>query len=44
MRKGEDFYNLVSVDGEGFDSEVREKIFNGLEEATGLDYNVFYNL
>lgn len=44
MRKGEDFYALASVDGEGFDSDVREKIFNGLEEAIGLDYNVFYNL
>lgn len=44
MRKGEDFYKVASVDGEGFDSAVREHIFDGMSEALDIDYDHLYNL
>lgn len=37
-----DFYKVASQDGSGFDSEVREEIFNGLVENLGGDYDDYY--
>ena len=42
MQKGADFYKIASVDGEGFDSDVREKLFNGMSDRLGLDYDDIY--
>lgn len=42
MKKGRDFYEVASVDGGGFDSDVREKIFNGMADTLGLDYDDIY--
>jgi len=42
MQKGEDFYTKASVDGKGFDSAVREKIFEGMADKLGLDYDDIY--
>ena len=37
-----DFYKVASQDGSGFDSDVREEIFNGLVENLGGDYDDYY--
>ena len=42
MQKDNDFYKLASVDGQGFDSDVREKLFAGMEDSLGLDYDDIY--
>lgn len=42
MQKGGDFYHDASVDGNGFDSDVREKLFNGMSDSLGLDYDDIY--
>ena len=41
-QEGGDFYTVASQNGKGFDSEVREKIFNGLVEHLGGDYDDYY--
>lgn len=43
MQNGEDFYKYASVNGEGFDSAVREKIFSGMSDHLGLDYDNIYD-
>lgn len=43
MQNGEDFYKYASVNGEGFDSAVREKIFSGMSDRLGLDYDDIYD-
>ena len=43
MKAGEDIYELASVDGQGFDSAVREGIFVMLEMVLGIDYDTIYN-
>lgn len=40
MLKHEDIYEILNVG----DSVIREKVFNGLVEATGYDYDYFYYL
>lgn len=42
MQKGGDFYHDASVDGKGFDSEVRENLFTGMSDTLGLDYDDVY--
>lgn len=44
MRQGKNFYELASVDGEGFDSAVREYIFDGISEVLGVSYDHIYNV
>lgn len=44
MRQGEDFYKLASIDDRGFDSAVREYIFDGISEALGVSYDHIFNL
>ena len=39
---GGDFYTVASQDGSGFDSAVREEIFNGLVENLGGEYDDYY--
>lgn len=43
MQKGNDIYKIASVDGQGFDSDVREKIFSAMADKLGLDYDDIYN-
>ena len=43
MQNGQDFYEYASEGGHGFDSAVREKIFKGMSERLGLDYDDIYN-
>jgi len=38
LADGGDIYEAIAVP----DSVVRERVFEGLEEGTGLDYDVFY--
>ena len=42
--EAEDFYKYASEGGKGFDSAVREEIFNGMEEYHGKPYDHFYDL
>ena len=42
MKNGKDFYEVASVNGEGFDSAVREKLFDGMANALGLEYDDVY--
>lgn len=44
MKQGKDLYELCSVNGERFDTAVREEIFIGLEEVSHKPYNYFYQL
>lgn len=44
MKKGGDFYRYASEDGDGFDSAVREEIFEGLSRYHKKPYDHFYNL
>lgn len=44
MRDGEDFYITASVDGEGFDSAVREGLFNIMEQALNINYDEIYDM
>ncbi len=37
-----DFYKVASSDGSGFDSAVREEIFNGMVENLGGEYDDYY--
>lgn len=41
-QEGGDFYTIASQDGKGFDSAVREEIFNGLVENLGGEYDDYY--
>lgn len=43
MQKGDDFYKVASVNGDGFDSAVREKIFDAMATKLGLQYDDIYN-
>ena len=43
VQNGEDFYKYASVGGKGFDSAVREKIFSGIADRLGVDYDDIYN-
>ena len=43
MQQGENIYVIASVDGEGFDSDVRETIFNAISEAFHIAYEDVYN-
>ncbi len=43
MQNGESVYVIASVDGEGFDSVVREGIFNIIEQALNIEYDTIYN-
>ena len=38
----DDFYEIASQDGKGFDSDVREEIFNGFVENLGGEYDDYY--
>lgn len=42
MQAGEDFYEIASVDGTGFDSAVRENIFSGMSEILDIPYDEIY--
>lgn len=42
MQAGEDFYRIASKDGEGFDSAVREGIFEIISKAFKIPYNTVY--
>ena len=42
MQAGEDFYRIASTDGEGFDSAVREGIFEIISKAFKIPYNTVY--
>lgn len=39
-----DFYSYASEGGKGFDSEVREEIFEGLSKHHGKPYDYYYDL
>lgn len=43
MQNGDDFYKIASRNGQGFDSAVREKIFDGISRKLGIDYDDIYN-
>lgn len=43
VKNGDDFYEYASVNGNGFDSAVREKIFDGISRNLGVDYDDIYN-
>lgn len=43
MQKGGDFYKDASTTGKGFDSAVREKLFSGMADSLGVDYDTIYN-
>jgi len=42
MQSGEDFYRIASEDGEGFDSAVREGIFEIISKAFKIPYDTVY--
>ena len=42
MQDGEDFYEIASVDGTGFDSAVRENIFSGMSDILDIPYDEIY--
>lgn len=42
MQAGEDFYRVASEDGEGFDSAVRESIFEIISKAFKIPYDTVY--
>lgn len=42
MQAGEDFYRIASDDGEGFDSAVREGIFEIISKAFKIPYDAVY--
>ena len=44
MKQGKDVYEVASVDGDGFDSDVREKIFTAMSNSLNIDYDDIYNL
>ena len=44
MKQGKDVYEVASVDGDGFDSDVREKIFTAMSDSLNIDYDDIYNL
>lgn len=43
MKQGKDVYEIASVGGQGFDSAVREGLFNIISNALGIDYEVIYD-
>ena len=43
MKDGKDVYKVASVDGNGFDSAVREEIFNGMSETLNIRYDTIYH-
>ena len=42
MQAGEDFYEIASIDGTGFDSAVRENIFSGMSDILDIPYDEIY--
>lgn len=43
IKDGKDFYDEASVDKRGFDSAVREKIFDAITQAFNIDYDRIYD-
>lgn len=43
MQSDGNIYKLASVDGSGFDSDVREKLMIGMSDKLGVDYDDIYN-
>ncbi len=44
MKEGKDVYEVASVNGEGFDSDVRELLFSAISDALNIPYKTIWNV